>query len=702
MTARRPRPLFAILLGVILAAAPARAQRDSDALAPDATDATDVGARLLEASLRTNTEARALRMTLPAPRGLITDRNGRIMAQNRVVQQAAINFPFMRNASDDEILAYARRRFTLVNTRLGTDHDLPDETILRHYEHRRWLPLVFTPILTNEQLTALEPFASMLSQQKIFLFASYQRFYPMGSTAAHIVGNIGRIGWVPTGPIEIGDPLWENIEGRSGIELSYEADLRGTDGWLSQLFSADGEKIAEQIEKPAVAGHSVVLTIDATMQERAEGILSRKSKRGAFVVIDIESGDLLVLASWPTYDPNIWIPSISREDFQKLREDPAKPLLARAYQGTYPPASVFKVPVALAALESGTVNRHSLISGPPSFAVGNRVFNNWNKNHEGNINVIQAMARSTNTWFYQAALRMGADPILDVSHKLGFGQRTGIPLQGENPGFVPDHEWAKRYMGRDRLVGGAVANMAIGQGALSVTPLQQARAMAAIGRGTELPVVNLVRQVQDHKLDVVRRENNKPGIPTGFSLANVDTILESLEAVTVSGTARSAAVRGHRLGGKTGTGQWIIARRQNVAWFCGIVPIDKPRYAFAILYEGAPGEKVGGGSSAAPLAPEFFKPLLDAEKDAESALLADARNQAIEEAMRQAETDARSRAALETAAGAHANPDTLHQVDDVVRNLDIPVRQARPVAPPPEPEPERRGFFQRLFGRGNR
>ncbi len=658
--------------------------------------------RFLEASLRTNTEARALRMRLPPPRGLITDRHGRPMAQTRVVYRAAINFPFMRNASDAEILAYARRRFAIVNDLLDTEHDLDDEVVLRHYENRRWLPLPFTPVMEDEQLARLGVAAEALDSGGVFLFASYQRFYPMGQTAAHVLGNVGRVGWMPTGPIEIGDPLWENIEGRSGIELAYDESLRGTEGWLSQLFTAEGEKIAEQIEQPAVAGHSVVLTLDASMQERAEGILSRRARRGAIVVIDIESGDILVLASWPSFDPNLWVPSIRSEDWERLREDPDKPLLARAFQAAYPPASVFKVPVALAALESGTITANTLVSGPPSYAVGNRVFNNWNRDHEGQINVVRAMARSTNTWFYQVALRTGADPILDVAYKSGFGRLTGIPLQNENAGFVPDEAWARRVMGRDRIVGGSLANLAIGQGPLLATPLQMARAMAAYGKGTELPTVSLVRQVQDNGLAVVRRENNQPGEPTGFTLSHIDTLHETLDAVVNSGggTARSAAISGSRLGGKTGTGQWIVARRQNVAWFCGIVPMDRPRYAFAILYEGQPGENVGGGRSAAPMASEFFGPLLEAEREAEESLLAEARSEAIAEALQLAESAARERAEREAEAG--RDRVWSDDEDEAVRGVldEIEVRPARPVfEPPPEPEPERRpGLLRRIFG----
>jgi penicillin-binding protein 2 len=242
--------------------------------APPVREAREV----LEAQWKTNTHARALRLRIPAPRGLITDRHGRPLAQNRVVRQMAINFPLLRNATDAEILAFARRQFASAGTAVGQNWDLEDKVILNHYQNRRWLPLTFTPILTEEQEKKLEP----LKSEHLFLHASYQRFYPQGNSAAHIVGYVGKVGWFPTGPAENGDPLWEDSEGRAGLELTMDKELKGKEGGLSALFGADGSRISWEVETKPVPGHTVVTTIDLAMQKRVESILAQNSRRGAY------------------------------------------------------------------------------------------------------------------------------------------------------------------------------------------------------------------------------------------------------------------------------------------------------------------------------------------------------------------------------------------------------------------------------------
>lgn len=653
--------------------------------------------QVFEANWKTNTQARALRLRVPAPRGLITDRHGRPLAQNRVVRQMAINFPFLRNATDAEILAFARRQFASANAATGQKWDLEDKVILNHYQNRRWLPLTFTPILNEEQEQKLEP----LKSEHLFLHASYQRFYPQGMAAGHIIGYVGKVGWFPTGPAENGDPLWEDSEGRAGLELTMEKNLKGKEGSLSALFGADGSRISWEVETKPVPGHTVVTTLDIAMQKRVESILAEHSRRGAYVVMDVKTGEVLAMGSWPTFDPNIFIPSISPEDLAKLNDDPAKPLLARAYQSMYPPASVYKLTVGLAALDSGVVDKHTLLPGPPSLQVGNRVFNNWSKIHEGDIDIEKATARSTNTWFYQVALKMGGDPLINTSHALGFGQRTGIPLVGEARGLVPDHAWAQQVMKRPKLAGGDLANFGIGQGALLTTPLQVCRAMAALGNGAELPPVRLVRQIQDVNHNLLPLAETR-GNPLTFRSDDIDTILQGMSDVVNSsyGTGKSAGIKAAKLGGKTGTGQWVPAKSQYVAWFAGVVPVDKPKYAFAILHEGAPGVTVSGGRNAAPLASEFFGPLMDAEVKADKELLASKKSDAIETAMREAEEAARERAAAEASAGnSGENADAQAVAEEVLRGINVPVLPARPVAPPPQPEPpKKRGLFDRLFG----
>jgi len=654
--------------------------------------------RLLEASYTTDVNARALHLKIPAPRGLILDRNGVVLAHNKVAYYAAINFPTFPDENEEHILRYARHRIDRTNRLLGKEWEVSDAAILRHYRNRRWLPLTFGDILSDDEASHLADSAVIDAGDKpdILLQPVYLRVYPHGKSAAHIIGYTGRVGWFPTGPAENGEPLWEKSEGRSGIELSYDEHLQGTDGTLSTLFAADGSELTKEIEERPVPGNSVVLSIDIEWQKRAETILANHMERGAMVVLDTNTGEILVMASVPSFDPNDWVPNITSDVFRALNEAPEKPLLNRAYQSSYPPASTFKVPIAMAALKTGTITADTRISGPPSLQVGNRSFRNWNQNHEGMIDLVTAMARSTNTWFYQVAMRVGADPIVDMSRTLGFGSRTGIPLQGENAGFMPDNDWSMKRWGH-RILAGGLCNIAIGQGDVTSTPLQLARAMAAIGNGSHVPRIELVRQVQDVNNHILEQASLSPGTSLGLDISDVLKVQDSMVQVVngSNGTARSARLDSVTLAGKTGTGQWILPRNQRVAWFSGFVPAEKPQYAFAILREGRPGETIGGGSSAAPIAAEFFESIFDERVAEEEERLAAEKQQALDRMIEAAQADARERERLEEEAlrSRPADADLPRQeiVDEVLEGIIIerarPIDEETMIPQPPPPVP---------------
>lgn len=601
------------------------------------------------ASLRTNSEARAFILQIPAPRGMFLDRNGVPLANNEVRYYPAVQFPLLKNPTDSEIIDFATKQVTAANRLLGTNATLKDDVVLKHYKNRRWLPLNFGSVIGLEQAEKVAKLSDGLTVQPV-----YYRVYPEKTLAAHMLGYAGRVGWFPDGPVEEGDPIWEQMEGKSGLEKSFEKDLRGTDGELNVLFDENGIETNREIRINPVPGNNVVLTIDAEWQKRAEKILEEKVRRGAMVVMNVRTGEVMAMASYPTFDPNVWFPSISTEDKERLDNDPAVPMLCRAYQSAYPPASTFKIAVAIAALDSGTISPYSLFPGPPGYAVGNRVFSNWNKNHEGDLDVAKAIARSTNTWFYRVGIMTGARPIIDVAQRFGMGSKVGLPLPGEVPGFVPDQAWADRYR-NGRFSGGDIANMAIGQGALLVTPLQMAQFMSGVANGSYLPEAKIIKQVQDVRNNVVRA-------PRSGSQRRLDVDLEVLMAVRKGmddvvnesyGTARRARLEGAgdvTVAGKTGTGQWKIAINQNVAWFTGFVPADNPEYAFAVLYEGKPGEKVSGGSSAAPLVSEFFSPIYNEKLKKEEERLDDDKKKMLAMLQAESERDAQERSEREALA----------------------------------------------------
>src|SRR5690606_8436975 len=266
-------------------------------------------------------------------------------------------------------------------------------------------------------------------------------------------------------------------------------------GQLNITVDEAGKIASERIAIPPQPGYNVVTTLDENIQRLCEETLAKSGRPGAIVVINPNDGDILAMASWPVFNPNKFVPAISSADYQAFQDVPHMPLLPRAFRSAYPPGSTFKVPVGLAALESGAVGIHDEFSCPPSFSLGRLTFRNWKKEHAGMLNFAQALTQSCNTWFYQVGIKTGSRPIIEWSRKLGFGEKTGIPLAAEAAGRIPTDEYMQKNYNR-KLMDGDVANMSIGQGDLLISPLQMAQAMAAIGNGGTLLQTRLVQQVQ--------------------------------------------------------------------------------------------------------------------------------------------------------------------------------------------------------------
>jgi penicillin-binding protein 2 len=351
-------------------------------------------------------------------------------------------------------------------------------------------------------------------------------------------------------------------------------------------------------------------------QQRAEKMLSEKCKRGAFVVIDIETGEVLVLASRPSYDLNLRVPYLKQEDLDKLLTDPGKPLYARAFQGEYPPASAFKVVTGMAALETGALTRSSALECPAFIQLGKIKMYDWSRRHRGMMNIVQATTLSNNPFFIQAALaseRKKAGEFMNLASRLGYGSKTGLPLEGESAGSLLSEEYAQRRFGR-RISHGDIANASIGQGAILATPLQVAQSMAGVANGGMLPKLHLIKQLQNTKGVITMASKPTERNQIQISAKTVGIIQEGMYNVVnaANGTGRRAALTYSVLCGKTGTAQWgPKSKEQRLAWFAGFFPLDQPKYAFAALYEGSPHEKVSGGRMAGPMVTAFFEPLKD-------------------------------------------------------------------------------------------
>jgi penicillin-binding protein 2 len=579
----------------------------------------------LDASWKTQREARSLTLQVPAPRGQIVDRNGVPYAQNRVVNYLALVMPFMDGASDEKILAFAKQTIGAANKVLGKAWTVPDDRILAHYKNRRWLPMVFSSTDgINEEITAsMEKKLEPILGANLVLQGSYMRHYPQNERASHLIGYTGKSRPLPLGPIVDGDQIFEEMEGRADIEKAFDSDLKGQPGIVNVLFAPDGKRLAEDVRRYPVPGRNVVLSIDSSFQMFAEQALQEHARNGgAMVIMDIQTGDILAMASYPFFDLNMFIPGITGPKYEALLKDPKLPLIARAFRGEYPPASTFKAATALGILDSGKVDAKTYFACPPAMEIGNRVFHNWSKNDFGSINVVNALKYSCNTWFYAASIEAGADSVTGMCSRLGFGERTGIPLI-EGEGFLPTNSIMIQRRGT-KIMSGDLANISIGQGMVLATPLQVAQSMAGIANGTYLPQARLVKQVQDYQDNLVMAYEPKPRKTINLNPLHRDAIVKGMVAVVSGdgGTGHAADIKHAQIAGKTGTAQWRIAKDQNLAWFAGFLPAQKPMFSFAVVYEGRPGEDVSGGRKAAPIVSEVFTKIFEKTPKDDPMLLA--------------------------------------------------------------------------------
>ncbi len=577
------------------------------------TDEDDEASEYLkasQASVRTRKDARTMTLSIPAPRGQITDRFGYPFAQNTIIYYPAIQMSQFSDESDEFVLKWTRERIAKANEVFGIDIQISDRKIVDHYKHRRWLPLPFKRVVRGYNR---KKYDNKL-MDGLILHPIYQRLYPEKSSAAHVIGYVGsKSSKLEVGPINYGDPLFWEMKGRAGLEKIFDELLKGKNGLRKLQYNSKGVEVRRHDTPPAPGG-TVVTTIDMKWQKRAESVLRRHCKRGAFVVIDIQSGEVLVLASRPSYNLNLRVPYMKQTDLDVLLENPDKPLFARAFQAAYPPASAFKVVTAAAALESGAITKYKQINCPAFIKLGNIKMYDWSRRSRGPMNVLDATMLSNNPFFIQASLaaeRLRPGEFMNIATRLGYGIKTGLPLEGESAGSILTEEYAQKRFRRG-IKQGDIANASIGQGAILATPLQVAQSMAGLANNGVLPQLHLIKQLQNRRGVITMASKPIDKRKLRISKKTVNIIKQGMYEVVNSkyGTGKKAAISYSVLCGKTGTAQWGPAsKQQGLAWFAGFFPLTKPKYAFAVLYEGSPHEQVSGGKKAGPMVPAFFNGL---------------------------------------------------------------------------------------------
>lgn len=535
---------------------------------------------------------------VPAPRSVILSSDGVPLATNRVAHRLVCNLS--KNAkSGAEAVARVRRLeeefspgFPLLQ--------ISDVEIERHFEHRSWIPLPVSNRLPESSMCGLEE----VLPDDCRLDAFYERHYPEGELTAHLIGYTGVSLPDQHGPLGKVEFTFPPTEGRAGMEKSLDETFRGRDAEYMQVVDERGAVRHQEPVREAQPGEAHVLTIHMGMQRLAREQLERTGRPGAFVAIDADTGDILALVSYPSFDPNLFLGGISKTDYAALTADPDAPLFDRAVTGAYPPGSTFKPIVALAGMDAGVImGTATRFSGPAGMTIDGRYFKNHSSVELGPMDVRYALVKSCNTWFYQAGLEMGAAPIAGLSRRFGFGHAPDLPLPSVAAGNIPE----PALYGDPR----SLANFSIGQGEVLVSPVQLALAMGGLANGSYVPRARLVREVLDPYSGKIRKQND----PAVLNYLNVrqddlDLVRDGMWGVVNhgSGTATGASMANPVVYGKTGTSQWSSGGKMRyLAWFSGWVDAQQPRIAFAAVTQGEEGEILSGGRSASPIAAGFLR-----------------------------------------------------------------------------------------------
>lgn len=577
---------------------------------------------------------------IPAVRGEILDRNGIKLVENRACFEVDFDLPEIVRAYRKEIGPPPMRTYRGIVRGMPKDIPIEDvETIVEqiiiprlqelgvaenynsarmqlHYQRQSQIPYTYLQNISFEKMALLLERNINLPGVRVEIRPI--RFYPYGALAAHILGYTG----VPNEP-DLAEAKKFNyyqpdIEGRSNIELFYNDVLKGKAGVSFRERDVKGNITGEVSRIPPTPGANVYLTIDARLQFLVEKAL-RSVGRGAAVVLDPNNGDVLAMASVPSFDPNIFIPSIRARDWTELTKDKTDPLVNRAISG-YAPGSTYKIPIALAGLRAGVTNRPYTCSGGVQY--GN-FFMKCHSTH-GTVDLERAIKVSCNSYFYQMGNNAGIDQIVFIGKLLGLGQKTGIPLSGEAAGILPGKEWLAENYPNHRWTSGYTANTAIGQGFVLASPLQMALVAAAVANGGTVLYPRLVDRIIEHDGTIVEvppvRVRSNLVTDGNLTPEQIEKVRSGMRRVVheAGGTASRARVQGIEVAGKTGTAQFFRSGvKDNRAWFMGFAPYDKPRFAFCVMVEGAGS---GGGAIAAPIAGKIID---DALKLDEGGALAD-------------------------------------------------------------------------------
>lgn len=542
--------------------------------------------------------------TMPS-RGIITDRNGVVLANNYSAYTLEIT-PAKIEGKVDEVID---------ELSLFIDITSRDRKRFRRRmeETKRFESIVLKSKLTDEEVARFTVqryrFPGVEVQARMF------RQYPLGEVAAHAVGYIGRISQKDI------DRLPEEEEtnyqgtthyGKEGIEKSYERVLHGVTGYEEMEVSASGRAVRTLSTRSTVPGNNLVLSIDIELQRVVEEAFGKR--RGALVAMDPATGEILAYVSKPAFDPNLFVDGIDQQNWDELNTSINRPLINRPVRGAYPPGSTYKPFMALAALELGYRTPQAAISDPGYFLYGNHRFRDDKVGGHGIVDMYKSIVQSCDTYYYILASEMGVDTMHDFMKQFGFGEQTGIDLPHERKGILPSTEWkrnAYRNPNQKKWYAGETISLGIGQGYNTFTPLQLAYATALLVNNGSAARPHLVKEIEDgvtHERKPVVTET----VRLELKQENIEVVKRAMAGVVKEGTAaRVFGGAGYVSGGKTGTAQVIgigknekynaaalAEHKRDHALYTAFAPVDNPKIVIALIVENAGF----GASAAAPIA----------------------------------------------------------------------------------------------------
>jgi len=545
----------------------------------------------------------SLRLLAP-PRGQITDRFGRMIAENQQNYRALL----VPEESPD-----ISETLDIISEIIPINAAEKQRILRETHSSRKFVPMTLRENLGWNEVARIEVNAPDLPG--IMIDVGQSRYYPEGEKIAHVLGYVA----TPSKQDINGDPLLELPGfriGKAGIEKTLDIKLRGKGGSFQVEVNAFGRVIRELKRQEGQPGEQIALTIDMGLQKFIADRLGDES--ASVVVMDVHTGDILALSSTPSFDPNAFSRGLTSDEWKVLAGNKKKPLINKAIAGQYSPGSTFKMSNMLAALDKGVVKPEEKIFCSGSITVGDSTFHCWKKNGHGLVNAEQAIEQSCDVYFYEIAMRTGIERMSAMAKRLGMGANLGIELSGERPGLMPDKQWKRKTLGKSWLKGETII-AGIGQGFVQTTPLQLAVMTARLSNGGFAVTPRLTRTQSTSKDDTADVETGNTFPSINISPADLKLVLNAMNRVVNSprGTARRSEIKdpNFRMAGKTGTVQVRritksereqgVIKNKNLPWerrdhalFVAFAPVDAPRYAVSVVVEHG-----GGGSSvAAPIA----------------------------------------------------------------------------------------------------